>query len=239
MSKLEAFDCQEPPQPTEEQRAELMDLGRQLKNVWFSEKTDARLKKQIVRTLIRHVFAELDESTDEAILWVEWSGGQITELRQKRRSRRPRTTPSRLAGVIGMLRKVSDDAGIARMLNRSGVRTERGETWTKRRVLQFRKRHDIAAFNAKEKRQQGWMLQSEAATSLKISPMSVHRLIQHGILPAEHFPGLPSVIKSSDLGQEQVQQAILAIRRRGNSPLPADPKQLSLFPVTKSQKGAS
>lgn len=239
-AKLTAFDRDEPPRPTPQEESLLKELGSRLEAVWFDEQADGRVKKQIVRTLVDHVYAELDKARDEVVLYVQWSGGHVTELRHRRRLRKPRSTTSQLQSVIDSLRRVVDDAAIARILNRSRLRSEQGGTWTKRSVSSFRKRRGIAAFDMDEKEKQGWLSQSETATRLSISPMSVHRLIQSGILPAEkHVPGLPTVLKLSDLATEAVQRAVKTIQSHGISPLPSDPKQLSLFTTTKPQKGAS
>jgi DNA invertase Pin-like site-specific DNA recombinase len=239
-AKLAAFDQDAPPRPTTQERSLLNELGSRLEQVWFDDQADGRLKKQIVRTLIDHVYAELDEQSDQVVLYVHWSGGHVTELRHRRRTRKPRSTAIQLQAVIDSLRRVVDDEGIARILNRSRLQTEQGKTWTKRRVLLFRKRHGIVAFDPAEKEEQGWLSQAEAATWLGISPMSIHRLIQSGILtPDVYFPGLPTVLHRTDLDAKVVQQAVKTIRSHAKAPLPSDPKQLSLFTTTKSQKGAS
>jgi DNA invertase Pin-like site-specific DNA recombinase len=239
-AKLAAFDRDEPPRPTPQEQSLLSELGTRLEQVWFNEQADGRVKKQIVRTLIDHVYAELDDQSDEVVLYVQWSAGHVTELRHRRRSRKPRSTAIQLQAVIDSLRHVVDDEAIARILNRSRLRTEQDKTWTRRRVSSFRKRHGIVAFDPAEKEKQGWLSQSEAATRLGISPMSLHRLIQSGILtPKQYFPGLPTVLSRTELETASVQRAVKKIRSHGTAPLPSDPKQLSLFTTTKSQKGAS
>jgi hypothetical protein len=76
----------------------------------------------------------------------------------------------------------------------------------------------------------GWLTQSETATRLNISPMSVHRLVGSGILPAEQpHRGLPMVISTSDLRDEEVQRAVLALKSGHTRPLPDDPRQTKLF----------
>jgi len=228
--QLQAFDQHEPPRPTPEQRAELEHLGTHLEQVWFDPQTDGRLRKQIVRTLIEHVYADVDEERDEVVLWVQWAGGHHTELRAPRRGRSGRAKAEDLSSIIATLRKVAHDEAISRMLNRSGRTTERAQTWTPRRVGQYRKRHGLAPFNRDEKHQHGWLLQQEAATHLGISPMSVHRLVARGILPAERHPGLPSVVNRSDLRTPAVKRAVARIQSHGHGRLPDDPNQLDLFP---------
>jgi hypothetical protein len=52
--------------------------------------------------------------------------------------------------MIGVLRAVCDDAGLAQALNRNGVQC--GSTaWTKVSVRHFRERHGISAFDARQK----------------------------------------------------------------------------------------
>ena len=87
----------------------------------------------------------------------------------------------------------------------------------------------IAAYNATEKAERGWLSQSEAATKLEISPMSLNRLIQRGVLRSEGEPGLPQVIQQADLIRKEVIDAAKQIKSHGNSPLPKNPKQPTLF----------
>ena len=142
-SRLARFDCDEPQRPTPEEQAELERLGSRLETVWYDVEADGRLKQQIVRVLIEHVLADVDETSNESVLWVHWSGGHHTELRAPRGGRRGRKPPIDLPKVINTLRKVTNDEEISRALNRRGVPTERGESWTKRRVSRYRERNDI------------------------------------------------------------------------------------------------
>jgi hypothetical protein len=131
--------------------------------------------------------------------------------------------------VLETLRKISDDEEISRALNRAGIRTERGEGWTPDGVSRYRARHGIAEYDATLRRRSGWLTQSEAATKLEISPMSVNRLIQRGVIKSEGISGLPQVIQQSDLNGKEVMTAVQQIKSHGNSPLPENPKQQTLF----------
>ena len=165
------------------------------------------------------------------VLWVHWAGGHHTELRVPRPGRAGAWRPESVRAAVHTLRKVSDDEAIARTLNRAGLRTERGHTWTPRRVASFRRRHQIPAFRVEDQEREGWVHQQQAATELGISAMSVHRLVLRGILPAERHPGLPSVIKRSDLSTRSVKRAVKLIQSHGHGRLPDDPDQLDLFPT--------
>jgi len=227
-SALAEFDREHPPRPTAEERDRLQELGRRLEEVWYAPEADGRLKQQVTRLLIEHVYADLDEERDEVVLWVQWSGGHHTELRSPRRAKRGRRVVD-WPSLLETLRKIADDDEISRALNRAGLLTSTGKTWTQTRVRQYRRRYDIAAFNARVKAREGWLTQSEAATYLGISPMSVNRLIQQGILAAEGERHLPQVIRRSDLESKAIQATVRVIKSHGNAPLPKNPKQKTLF----------
>ena len=94
----------------------------------------------------------------------------------------------------------------------------------------------IPNYSASEREQEDWLTQAEAATRLEISPMSVSGLVSSGILPAEQpNPGLPSIIRASDLSLPIVERTIHTLKSHTNRPLPADPNQLTLFNPEDSQ----
>lgn len=227
-SALAEFDRDDPPRPTAEERQRLQELGRRLEDVWYAPQADGRLKQQVTRLLIEHVYADLDDERDEVVLWLKWSGGHHTELRSPRRAK-PGRRGEDLSTLLETLRKIADDESASRALNRAGVLTPTGKTWTKTRVTQSRRRAGIASFDARLKEQEGWLTQSETATYLGISPMSLNRLIQQGLLPAEGESRLPRVILRSDLESKAIQAAVRRIKLHGNAPLPKNPDQKTLL----------
>ena len=226
-SKLAAFDRDCPPSPTKEQRSRLNELGGCLEEVWNDSQTDSGLKKQIVRLLVEHIYAELDEATGEVVLSVKWYGGHHTSLLGARR--REEIKHDELSTIIDTLRKLYDDVSISQVLNRTPIRCSDGKTWTKSRVSRYRKRHQIKSYSQSEQESSGWLSQQEAATNLGISPMSISRLIERGILPAEGKSPLPRVLKREDLASEAVQATTKRIKSHGNAPLPKNPNQLTLL----------
>ena len=228
-TRLERFEGQSQPEPSEEEIQQLTSLGERLEGVWFHEETDAAIKKQIASLLVREIFADVDMQSNEVTLWIQWTGGHHTELVAPRGGRTGHSASVEAKKVIGTLRAVCDDAGIAHALNRNGVRCA-SKRWTAAKVRSFRKRHGIKPFDKTEKKALGLLSQAEAAQKLGISPMSVHRLVQSGILAVEQpSPGLPSIIREADLGLPEVQKAVRQIRSNLPRPLPADPKQQKLF----------
>lgn len=229
-SRLSEFDRSQPVVLTPAQREQLTHLGEDVRRVWNHPRATGSLKKQLVRVLIEEIVADLDEERDEVVLLIQWSGGHHTELRETRRRRRGKLTADELNSLLDALRKVMRDDSIAAVLNREGIRTAEGSTWTRQRVEHIRKRAGIAAFSADSKALSGWLTQAEAATRLAISPMSVHRLVKQRVLAAEQpHPGLPMVICASELDRDEVQSAVLKLKMGHWRPLPDDPRQLAMF----------
>jgi DNA invertase Pin-like site-specific DNA recombinase len=229
-SRLAKFDQQQPILPTAAQREQLARLGEDVRRLWSHPKASGGLKQQLARVLIEEIVADTDEERGEVRLLVHWSGGHHTELRHACAGRRGRLTSTQLKPILDALRKVLNDASIAAALNREQIRAANGQTWTRQRVQRYRCHAGIAGFDAALKETSGWLTQAEAATRLGISPMSVHRLVFGGILPAEQPDrGLPMVISTSHLHDKQVQRAVAALRAGHARPLPDDPRQTKLF----------
>jgi len=101
-----------------------------------------------------------------------------------------------------------DDEHIAVSLNRMGLHTGQGKTWTAHRVGLLRRVRDIHAYRSAEKGGE-WLTMSEAATALGVTSHVIRRLIRDKLLAAEQVvPGAPYQIKVSDLQADQVASAL-------------------------------
>jgi DNA invertase Pin-like site-specific DNA recombinase len=229
-SRLTTFDERQPVLPTSSQREQLKSLGKDVRELWNHPRASNTLKQQLVRVLIKEIVADVDEELDETRLLIQWSGGHHTELRGRRMARRGKLPAIELKSIFETLCKVQTDSAIASVLNRKGIKTAGGETWSRERVRRYRQRKGIKPYNAALKAESGWLTQAETATKLEISPMSVHRLIRSGILPAEQPQrGLPMVISQVDLDLADVQHAVKSLKAGHTRPLPEDPRQLKFF----------
>jgi excisionase family DNA binding protein len=237
---LEVFDQQSPLLPTAEQQRELDRLAEEVDRIWHHPRASMSLKKQIVQLLIEEIVIEFNRERDELACQVHWTGGHHTDLVEPRRRRNQKVRMADLVATFEVLRKVMSDSSVAATLNRARVRDPSGRTWSAATVKNFRGKHGISGFSKRRQEQQGWLTQAEAANRLSISAMSVTRLVRSGVLPAEQPGcGLPAVITASDLDLAAVKTTVMALKDSPNRPLTDDPNQLSLFPATDSQKGAS
>ena len=102
--------------------------------------------------------------------------------------------------LICDLARLLPDGNIASVLNRLGIRTAKGNTWTQQRVRTFRNDHAVAVYRDGERSERGEVILHEAASRLGVSKMTVTRLIKDGVLPAVQIcVGAPYVIREMDL----------------------------------------
>jgi len=125
--------------------AEFAGLAEQLDQVWNDPRSDASLKKRIIRTLIQEVVADVESSAGEIVLFIHWKGGLHTEVRVPRRRRGYNNshTDKALVQAVSLLANICNDELIAGVLNRNGHKTGRGNRWTKERVTALRSHHQI------------------------------------------------------------------------------------------------
>lgn len=190
-----------------------------------------RARQQLLRALITDIIADVDETAREVVLTIHWRGGQHSQLRV----RKPKTgehgcrTPEEALAVMGRMAGRWSDADIAASLNRMGIRTGQGKTWTPHRVGSIRKVHGMHAYRSAEKNGE-WLTMTEAAAKVGVTNHVIRRLVRDQILPAEQVvPGAPYQIRASDLETDRVADAVT---RRARPYRSEDKNQIPMFPDT-------
>jgi excisionase family DNA binding protein len=204
-------------------------LAADLTAAWNAPGTSMRTRQRLVRALIKDIVADVDEATREVVLVIHWKGGQHSQLRVKKPNTGEhgrRTSEEALAVMRSMASRWSDDH-IAASLNRMGMRTGQGKTWTAHRVGSLRRVHGIHAYRSADKNSE-WLTMSEAATELGVTNHVIRRLIHDRVLAAEQVvAGAPYQIKASDLRDERI---VAAIKQKA-APCRADAQsELPMFP---------
>jgi hypothetical protein len=228
--KLEAFG-REVPSPSVPSREILLSLAQDLPAIWKAPATDMRLKQRIVRILIHEVVADIDDTQHAITLLIHWAGGRHSELRVRKNltGRHGRSTSLEAIEVVRQMAGKFSDEEIAATLNRLGLRTGTGNTWSEIRVRSARQDRHLPAFDSS--RPDGMLTMEEAARHLGVSPMSVRRLIARKQLSARQVvPCAPWEIAAADLDSAVVREAILQIKERVRIPPPrSGDGQQSLF----------
>ena len=226
-TRLAALDNPDPAPPT----PDFTGLAQDLQAAWDAPGVTMRSRQQLVRSLIADIIAHYDTTSREIVLTVHWRGGQHSELRvRKPRSGEHdcRTSEEALAVIRSMATRWSDE-DVAATLNRMGLPTGQGKTWTARRVSSLRRVRGIHAYKSAEKHGE-WLTMSEAAAKLGVSNHQIRKLIKGGVLAAEQVvPDAPYQIRASDLQDERVTSALA---RKGRPCRPISETQTSMFSDT-------
>jgi DNA invertase Pin-like site-specific DNA recombinase len=199
----------QPPAITDAERAEISALGAELPRLWNHPVASAETRKRILRTVLEEVVVTVEPG--QLTLKLHWKGGDHTALTvAKNRAGQHRwKTGVATEQLIVEMARVTADSSIAAILNRLGVRTAKGHTWTQQRIRTFRSDHGIAIYRDGERAERGEVTLEESADRLCVSKMTVVRLIKDQLLPAKQACiGAPYVIREVDLDLPIVRRAI-------------------------------
>jgi excisionase family DNA binding protein len=207
------------------------NLADNLSAAWNAPDVTMRARQQLLRTLIADIIVDVDDEVRDVVLTIHWRGGRHSELRV----RKPRagehgcaTTEDALAVMRSMAGRWSDEH-IAASLNRMGMPTGQGKTWTAHRVASVRRVRGIHAYRSAEKDGE-WLTMTEAATALGVTNHTIRRLVKTGVLPAEQVvAGAPYQIRADDLTSASVKSAMA---RKGRPRRAADASTLPMFTDT-------
>lgn len=163
----------------------LLSLAQDLPAVWNSPAADMRLKQRIVRILIEEIVVDVDPDQQEVVLLIHWAGGRHSELRVRKNGlgKHQRCTKMEAVEVVRQMSGKYPDEEIAATLNRLGLRTGVGNTWSTQRVYALRHYHDLPN-NKVSHSHTGVVTLQEAAHRLGVSTSSVRRMIELKVIPA-------------------------------------------------------
>ena len=208
---------------TETERAQILALGTDVARLWNHPTASVTTRKRILRTVLEEIIVTVKPGVLHVIL--HWKGGDHTVLEvAKNRSGQHRwKTNATTEQLIRDLARLLPDGSIASILNRLGIRTAKGHTWTQQRVCVFRNDHSIALYRDGERAERGELILHEASKRLGVSKMTVVRLIKHNVLPAKQScVGAPYVIREIDLDLQEVRRAL-----QNGRAVSTDPRQRS------------
>jgi DNA invertase Pin-like site-specific DNA recombinase len=196
------------------QIARLRTLGADLVAAWEHPVAPVELKKRILRTVLQEVLVRLEKPPSgnaSVTLTLHWAGGVHTTLPpiEKSRAPHPHATPHETVELIRQLAAGCPDEQIAAVLNRHGRRTVRGLPWKAHHVADLRRQHTITV----PERASGWLTLDKAAAALGTSTVTVRRLIERRILPAQQvIAHAPWFIAPDSVGLPQVIAAVTKLK---------------------------
>lgn len=219
--QIRSLRSEQPSAVSDDERMALMALAGDLPALWNDAAASIETRKRIVRAVLKEIIVTVE--TGRLHLVLHWQGGDHTRLEVlKNRSGQNRyKTDVATEQLVRELARLLPDHSIAPVLNRLGIRSARGQTWTQLRVRNFRGAHQIPVYQEGERAERHELILGEAASRLGVSKMTVVRLIRDGLLPARQVCArAPYVIREDDLARPAIRQAIARVR-----PISADPRQ--------------
>lgn len=225
------LDDLQAPDAGDDAHPDFTGLADDLAAAWKAPQTTMRTRQRLVRALITEIVADVDAAAGEIVLVIHWKGGQHSELRV----RKPKSgehgchTSEEAVAVMRSMAGRWSDQDIAASLNRMGIPTGQGKTWTAHRVGSLRRVRGIHGYRSADKDGE-WLTLREAAAQLGVSHHQVRKLIKAGVLLSEQImPDAPHQIRTADLKSEQVADAL---KRKGRPCRALSQNQLSMFPST-------
>ena len=213
----------------------LLRLGEQFHLVWESAHCPSSIKKKILRIVIEEVVVTLSKETNDLTFVIHWKGGCHTSFSMPKpvSSREHRTSENDLEIIRKMAQRYGDDE-IARVLNKLGRFTGKGNRWNAFRVKSARNRNSICP-DKRAAKDGGIITLGQAARYCDVGHKSIEKLVANGIVEKSQIvPWAPWEIKKSDLDSDRVQKIIRHLHATGKLIINDAPSsgQLSLFENT-------
>lgn len=133
-------------------KSEILSLGKDLPRLWRSTTTKAKDKKRIMRLLIQDITVKKLQDERKVKLQIRWQGGATEEMnvhippKVSDKWRHSRETVQRVRGLA----KTLTDSQIAKKLNAEGLKTNKGNQYTRSGISWIRYKHSISGPNLKK-----------------------------------------------------------------------------------------
>jgi len=205
---------------TDDERVTILRLGERFSEVWDNPYCPMELRKTIIRTVVQEVIVKEDTSAERLQFVIHWKGGSHTsfEMPKPQWGMAEQTAPENIELLRQMAVRYSDEE-IARVLNRQGRRTGKGNRWTKKRVASARRRYVIDGHRRPYPDPEVLSMQ-QAAQYCGVSSTTIKRLVSSGLLNRDQVaPWAPWEIKRVDLESEVIRQALAYLQATGKLPV--------------------
>jgi len=187
-------------------------LAHDLKAAWNDPDVDMRFRQRLLRALVKDIVASVDKDGQEVELTIHWQGGQHSQvrIRKPKSGEHTKNTPEEAMAIIRSMATRWSDADVAATLNRMGMRTGQGKTWTGHRVSSLRHVHKIDGYRSADNTLGEWLTMSQAAAKFGVTNHKIRRVVEAGLLHTEQImPGAPHQIRATDLEKPDVMAAIM------------------------------
>lgn len=203
---------------TEEQKAQLLTLAKDLPRLWKAETTSVQDRKRMLRLLIKDITVEKRRAERLAVLHIRWQGGAVEDLPVEL----PLPAPDKVRyseAIVSRVRSLAEhmtDAQIIATFNQEGILSAKGRPFTLSMVQWIRFKHGIPAPSLKRPEE---LTVGEVAQKFGVNPGVVYYWIERDHLPARRLGvGRPYWIALTTAKEAEL-RAWVANSSRINQPL--------------------
>jgi DNA invertase Pin-like site-specific DNA recombinase len=217
--EIAELEAKKPAALGERERQTLTQLGADLELAWCHPAATAATRKRILRAALNEIIVRVEG--DFVAMVLNWQGGDHTALKFKMNTagKHRFTIPEDTLSLIRSLARQMPDREIARLLNRAGQPTGRGNGWNESRVRSFRHHHEIAVYREGEWAERGEITLEAAAKIIGVTTMTALRMLKRGDIKGQQLcEGALWVIKAEDV-------AAFGVCRQSKRPLTSNPGQ--------------
>ena len=188
--EIAALEAAKPSPLGEVEREHLMRLGADLELAWAHPAATSATRKRIIRATLNEIVVRLEGGFIEMVL--HWQGGDHTALKVKMNApgKHRWTVAEDTLTLVRELARLMPDRQIARLLNRAGKPTGRGNGWTQARICSFRSHYGIAVHGESEWAERGEITLEAAAQIMNVSVMTALRMARLGIIKGRQWRAL-------------------------------------------------
>ena len=174
---------------SEEEKDLIRRLAEDLPALWSAETTTNAERKRLLRCLIEDVTLDRFSKEGVSIIHIRWHSGTSTTVEVERPQPGCRTSPRAVRRIRELALRHADEE-VAAILNEEGLRTGKGQVWTRNRVARVRRRRGIPSGcpcrpQKSGPRGDGLLPAEEVAERLGVSSSTVSRWFQEGILKGQ------------------------------------------------------
>ena len=196
---------------TPQQREEVLKLAGNLPRLWNSS-SSSKDKKRILQLLIQDITIEKRQQSI-ATLHIRWHGGLTEDIEvelPRRSSDRWRHSDELVQRVRELARKLSDQE-IAAQFNEEGLKSNKGNAFTRSSISWIRHKHAIAPV---DKKKQGELTVKELAGRFGVGQAVVYEWIAQKLIPARRLNhGSPYWITISPETEEALKKRVSETNR--------------------------
>ena len=190
---------------TSQQREDVLKLAEDLPRLWKSNTTSTKDKKRILQLLIQDITVEKPER-GRVILHVRWQGGQCEDFDV----RLPRPAAERWRHGDALVQRVRElaqdysDGEIAATLNAEGLKSNKGNEFTRSSVSWIRHKHGIPPVDKKDPEER---TVKDISQKFGVSPGVVYYWIANKIITARRLnQGSPYWITINQQKEKQLEK---------------------------------